>query len=225
MSTTIIYKNSFKEIITENQAQQLDLFNKRFFINGILKKIEYHSVYEGVSVTYYKDQNETNVLQNLILEYPDVTVFSIRTREEIGNYTKENREWFENGILKFKSIAIRDSQRRMIAAEDFDVVTNESKGSGKSFYSESVYKMWCVPNIEGEWIDKEFNVFNAEYNDDGSLKRIDFNEMSTYDKELYLPNSENTEYDLAILKMKCGFTDEQMNYYLTSAILPIPNFD
>ena len=221
----ITYTNTYKEAITESQAQQLDLFTKRFFDNGLLKKIEYHSVYEGVSVTYYKDQNETNVLQNLTLEYPNVDDFRIRTRESIGNYFIENEEWFENGILKFKSTAIRDSQRRMIAAEDFDVITNESKGSGKSFYSEAVYRMWCEPNIEGDWIDKEFNVFNAEYNDDGSLKRIDFNEMSTYDKELYLPNSENTEFDLAILKTKCGFTDEQMNYYLTSAILPIPDFE
>lgn len=221
----ISYTNTYKEIITESQAQKLDLFTKRFFDNGLLKKIEYHSVYEGVSVTYYKDQNELNTLQNLMLEYPNVTSFNIRTRESIDNYTKENQESYRNGILKFKSTAIRDSQRRMIAAEDFDVITNESKGSGKSFYSEAVYMIWCEPNIEGDWIDKEFNVFNAEYNNDGSLKRIDFNEMSTYDKELYLPNSENTEYDLAILKTKCGFTDEQMNYYLTAAILPIPNFD
>lgn len=221
----ITYTNTYKEAITESQAQQLDLFTKRFFDNGLLKKIEYHSVYEGVSVTYYKDQNELNTLQNLMLEYPNVTSFNIRTRESIGNYTKENQESYRNGILKFKSTAIRDSLRRMIAAEDFDVITNESKGSGKSFYSEAVYRMWCEPNIEGDWIDKEFNVFNAEYNNDGSLKRIDFNEMSTYDKELYLPNSENTEYDLAILKTKCGFTDELMNYYLTGAILPIPSFD
>lgn len=221
----ISYTNTYKETVTEAQASRLDLFTKRFFDNGLLKKIEYHSVYEGVSVTYYKDQNELNTLQNLMLEYPNVTSFNIRTRESIGSYTKENQESYRNGILKFKSTAIRDSQRRMIAAEDFDVITNEFKGSGKSFFSEAVYMIWCEPNIEGDWIDKEFNVFNAEYNTDGSLKRIDFNEMSTYDKELYLPNSENTEFDLAILKTKCGFTDEQMNYYLTSAILPIPDFE
>jgi hypothetical protein len=225
MSTTIIYINPLKEVITENQAVQLKSFKKEFYENSVLKKteIKFHS--GAIWVTYYKDQDETNVLQNLTLEYPNVDDFRVRTRESIGNYFIENEEWFQNGILKFKSSAIRDSKRRMIAAEDFDVITNESKGSGKSFYSEAVYMIWCEPNIEGDWIDKEFNVFNAEYNDDGSLKRIDFNEMSTYDKELYLPNSENTEFDLAILKTKCGFTDEQMNYYLTGAILPIPNFD
>ena len=144
----------------------------------------------------------------------------------IGNFYKEEEEYFEEEVLLYKNISIRDSFNRVVASNNLDIVTNFPKhqASGKAFYSEEIYNNWCVPNIElGTILDKDHMVFTAEYNLDGTLKEIEFNFLSTYDTEYFFPN-QPAPYDIETCRIKCGLTVEQMNYFLNDNLLPIPNF-
>ena len=223
----IVYKNDYNEIITENQAINLDRYRKEHYINNVLKKIEKESFYEGLLVTYYKESVENNVLGNLTLEYPNVKDFQIRTRLDIGNYYKEEEEYFEKGNLLYKTISIRDSLNRVIAENNLDITTSlpRHQASSKAFYSEEIYNNWCVPNIElGTILDKDHMVFTTSYNLDGSLKEIKFNHMSTYDIEYFFSNAVAPYDDIEVCREKCGLTVEQINYFLNDNLLPIPNF-
>jgi hypothetical protein len=222
----IIYKNDFNETINEIQAQQMGSFKKEFYVDNVIKKIEKKYLSGALVVTYYKNSNENNVLIALSSEYPDVKDFQIRTKLNIGNYYKEEEEYFEEGILLYKIISIRDSLNRVIASNNLDIVTNlpRHQASGKAFYSEEIYNNWCVPNLElGSILDKDHRVFTAEYNLDGTLKVIEFNFLSTYDTEYFFPN-QTAPYDIETCRKKCGLTVEQMNYFLNDTLLPIPNF-
>ena len=59
MATTVIYTNSYNEIITEQQLSSVKDYNKVYKLNGVIKKIEsyYNGQFDGVE--YFKEDNET----------------------------------------------------------------------------------------------------------------------------------------------------------------------
>lgn len=222
----IIYKNFFNESISETQALKMNAYKKEFQANNIVKKIETNYASGKLHVTYYKDNNENNVLENLSKEYPDTNVFRIRTRQNSDNYTIENEDYIEDGILELKNTLVRDNLGRVIAYNQIDIISNQPlhDGSVKYFYSEDIYNNYCVPNLEhGTILDKDFQVFSASYNEDGNLTEIELNFSSTYDKEYFFPN-QPAPLDLETCRQICDLTNEQMNYFLTDELLPIPNF-
>lgn len=222
----VIYKNFLNESITEIQALKMDGYKKEFQDNNVVKKIENKYASGNFHVTYYKDNNENNVLENLSKEYPNANVFRIRTRQNSGDYTIENEDYIEDGILELKNTLIRDSRGRVIAYNQIDIINNQPlhEGSVKYFYSEDIYNNYCVPNLEhGTILDKDFQVFSASYNEDGNLTEIELNFSSTYDTEYFFPN-QTAPMDLETCRQICNLTNEQMNYFLTDQLLPIPNF-
>jgi hypothetical protein len=222
----IIYKNFFNEIISETQALKMDEYKKEFQINNIVKKIENRYASGNLYVTYYKDDNENNVIENLSHEYPNTEVFRIRTRQVLDDFSIENEDYIENGILELKSTLLRDNLGRIIAYNQIDINTNlpMHDGSVKYFYSESIYNTYCVPNLEDNTIlDKNFQVFSASYNESGELTEIFLNSQSTYDKEYFFPN-QSAPYDIETCRRICDLTVEQMNYFLNDNLLPFPNF-
>ncbi|MFC4480190.1 hypothetical protein [Flavobacterium chungangensis] len=222
----IIYKNFLNESISENQALKMNAYKKEFHANNIVKKIETNYASGKLYVTYYKESNENNILENLSKEYPDTNVFRIRTRQNSNNFTIENEDYIEDGILELKNTLLRDNRGRVIAYNQIDIISNQPlhDGSVKYFYSENIYNNYCVPNLEdGTILDKDFQVFSASYNEDGNLTEIEFNFASTYDKEYFFPN-QPAPNDIETCRQICNLTNEQMNYFLTDELLPIPNF-
>jgi hypothetical protein len=222
----VLYKNFFNESISEIQALKMNGYKKEFHDNNVVKKIENKYANGNFHVTYYKDNNESNVLENLSKEYPNTNVFRIRTRQNSGNYTIENEDYIEDGILELKNSLIRDSKGRIIAYNQIDIINNQPlhDGSVKYFYSEDIYNNYCLPNLEdGTILDKDFKVFRAKYDENGNLIEILLNSQSTYDKEYFFPN-QPAPLDLETCRQICDLTNEQMNYFLTDELLPIPNF-
>ncbi|BDU25104.1 MULTISPECIES: hypothetical protein [unclassified Flavobacterium] len=222
----VLYKNFFNESISEIQALKMNGYKKEFHDNNVVKKIENKYANGNFHVTYYKDNNESNVLENLSKEYPNTNVFRIRTRQNSGNYTIENEDYIEDGILELKNSLIRDSKGRIIAYNQIDIINNQPlhDGSVKYFYSEDIYNNYCLPNLEdGTILDKDFKVFRAKYDEIGNLIEILLNSQSTYDKEYFFPN-QPAPLDLETCRQICNLTNEQMNYFLTDELLPIPNF-
>jgi len=222
----VLYKNFFNESISEIQALKMNGYKKEFHDNNVVKKIENKYANGNFHVTYYKDNNESNVLENLSKEYPNTNVFRIRTRQNSGNYTIENEDYIEDGILELKNSLIRDSKGRIIAYNQIDIINNQPlhDGSVKYFYSEDIYNNYCLPNLEdGTILDKDFKVFRAKYDENGNLIEILLNSQSTYDKEYFFPN-QPAPLDLETCRQICNLTNEQMNYFLTDELLPIPNF-
>lgn len=222
----IIYKNFFNESISETQALKMNGYKKEFQINNLVKKIETNYANGNLYVTYYKGENEQNPLESLSHEYPNVEVFRIRTRHTSDKFTLEDEEYIENGILELKCSLLRDKSGRIVAYNQLNIDTNlpAHEGSVKYFYSEEIYNNYCVPNLEdGTILDKDFQVFSAKYNESGNLIEIFFNSQSTYDKEYFFPN-QPAPYDIETCRQICGLNNEQMNYFLTDELLPIPNF-
>lgn len=222
----VIYKNFFNEVVSETQALKMDEYKKEFQTNNVVKKIENRYASGNLYVTYYKDNDEDNVLENLSKEYPNTKVFRIRNRQISDNYTIENEDYIEDGILELKNTLVRDNLGRVIAYNEIDIISNQPlhNGSVKYFYSENIYNNYCVPNLEhGTILDKDFQVFSASYNEDGNLTEIELNFSSTYDKEYFFPN-QPAPLDLETCSQICDLTNEQMNYFLTDELLPIPNF-
>lgn len=222
----VLYKNFFNESISEIQALKMNGYKKEFHDNNVVKKIENKYANGNFHVTYYKDNNESNVLENLSKEYPNTNVFRIRTRQNSGNYTIENEDYIEDGILELKNSLIRDSKGKIIAYNQIDIINNQPlhDGSVKYFYSEDIYNNYCLPNLEdGTILDKDFKVFRAKYDENGNLIEILLNSLSTYDKEYFFPN-QPAPLDLETCRQICNLTNEQMNYFLTDELLPIPNF-
>ncbi|MEN2401074.1 hypothetical protein GKZ90_0014905 [Flavobacterium sp. MC2016-06] len=223
----IVYKNFFNESISETQASKMSGYKKEFQTNNTVKKIETNYASGNLHVTYYKDENEQNVLESLSLEYPNVEVFKIRTRQLLNNFTLEIEDYIKNGNLFLKNKLLRDNIGRVIAYNEINTINNQPlhNGSVKYFYSENIYNNYCVPNLEhGTLLDKDFQVFSASYNEDGNLKEIELNFSSTYDKEYFFPN-QPAPYDIETCRNICDLTNEQMNYFLTDELLPIPDFN
>jgi len=223
---SIIYKNFFDETISEIQALKIGTYKKEFQNNNIVKKIENKYPSGNLHVTYYKENNENNVLEHLMQDYPDVDVFKIRTRQVLGDFTIEDEDYIKNGTLDLKRTLLRDNLDRIIAYKQIDTITNLPMhiGSVKYFYSKDIYNNYCVPNLEyNSILDKEFQVFSTSYNEDGTLNEISLNSESTHDKESFFPN-QSAPYDIETCRQICNLTNEQMNYFLTDELLPIPNF-
>jgi hypothetical protein len=223
---TIVYKNFFNESISETQALKMETYKKEFHNNNIVKKIEKKYLSGNFHVTYYKEDNESDTLENLSQEYPNANVFRIRSRQVSGNFTIENEDYIENGIIDLRSSLLRDNLGRVITYRRIDTITNlpVHKGSVKYFYSEDIYNNYCIPDLEYDtFLDKDFEIFSASYDENGDLTEIFFNSQSTYDKKYFFPN-EPAPDDLETCRRICDLTIEQMNYFLTDELLPIPNF-
>lgn len=222
----IIYKNFFNELISETQALKMDGYKKEFQINNVVKKIENKYASGNFHVTYYKDDNENNVLEKLLQEYPSAVVFRIRTKQISGNFTIENEDYIKNGILHLKNSLVRDNTGRVIAYNEIDINTNLPKHSAsvKYFYNENIYNTYCVPNLEYNTIlDKDYQVFSASYSENGQLKDISLNSQSTYDEEYFFPNQPAPD-DIETCRIICDLTVEQMNYFLNDNLVPVPIF-
>ncbi|MFD2939843.1 hypothetical protein [Flavobacterium notoginsengisoli] len=222
----IIYRNSFNRSISEIENLKMNDSEKVFLVNNITKKIETNYPSGSFHVTYYKDNNEKNILEKLSKEYPNADVFKIRTRKVTGNHTFEIEDYIENGVLELKNNLLRDKRGRIVAYNQIDISNNQPshEGSFKCFYSKTIYNNYCVPNLEFDsFRDKDFEVFSASYDKSGNLIEILLNSQSTYDKEYFFPN-QPSPYDLETCRRICDLTKEQMNYFLTDELLPIPNF-
>lgn len=223
---TIVYKNFFNESISETQALEMNGYKKEFQTNNIVKKIENNYPDGLLHVTYYKDVNEVNVLENLSKEYPNAEDFKIRTRQILNNFTVENEDYIRKGVLYLKNNLLRDNLGRVFSYHEIDINTNQTihDASVKYFYSEDIYNNYCMPDLEYDtFLDKDFKIFDATYDENGDLIEISFNSQSTYDKKYFFPNQPAPD-DLETCRRICDLTIEQMNYFLTDELLPIPNF-
>jgi hypothetical protein len=119
---TITYTNFSSEPITVQQAEALSDFNKLFYENGILKRIEEVRKGKLDFVVWFRvtTDSETDVKILLIESYPGVA-FEIAYREPYLSYSIETYRFFNNmGEYEGKKVTLVRDDEKMIFREDYD---------------------------------------------------------------------------------------------------------
>ncbi len=219
MSTTIKFLNSNNNLITEQQANQMNDFSKHFFENDVLKKQEIYFDKELFGGDYYlfSGENLNNVLTQLDLSLK----WSIMSnKQEVNGYTIwESKNYFENFQQKPKySKMVLDSQGNHIAVIDYDSVTNESKGAFKVYY----YGGKPIPWSESGEIFPEDSEICFSFSDDGIIRSIRMN-YDIINNESYWTNLSKFLADAEYFIQEMNITPAQINYFTHSEPL-IPNF-
>lgn len=206
--------NTSQDEITEQQANEQELFIKHIYNNGILKQRHLYFDQNFETVDYLRDSTEDeNVLLNsLIIQYPSLDQFRIEYIEPFsGRYSIEYVNIYnKNKVLcmKHKSL-LKDGLP--ICIYILDPITFEMSDK------KSIYKCLYIINNEG----KEKLKFRASYNEDGSLMDIvlhlnpDNPGDDNDDNELVFDES-----NLSSLKDYTDLTDEEVEYYKNADFYP-----
>lgn len=178
MATTVIYTNSYNEIIVEQQLSSLKDYNKVYKLNGVIKKIE--SYYNGQfdRVEYFKEDNET---LNDIFTLAGTNSLLITQIELIGNYKIVNSFSYIEGV--------NTHIEKHLLLNNKIICIHEQQTAGQLYCEKYLFD-----SDESE-IGEE--IFSFKYNVDGTLKNISgigypfSNDNQTMDADkipLYFPN-------------------------------------
>lgn len=213
MTQEIIYKDFYKNHITEQQAQNEDDYYKYHVVDNVVKRIDSFEQGELGHIKYYIQPSENK--EEIVLELgklkPKFEQIIIVDRQIHGVYTAEYCEVFRpSGELFIETKALYDDIERCLCSIH---VSNQTHFPNKShvrkyYYDEKLYPGWLFDE------DPRFLVFNGYYNLDGSLDSIHFNPSSDQDDQIF--RSDNYSELVSI----CGLSSELADYYYTDKFLP-----
>lgn len=152
MNTTIKYTNSDYQPITEQQKGLLKLYNKQFFVNNELKKIEaYGPLGRTDSVIlkrgeYYlsDDENLQDIINQYIMTAKSWTFYYNKQSNSFGD-TFYDLISYKEGVLCSKSRLVNNVLGQEIAFCEIDIETGQIDGRRKKFYGDiNVYKRYSI---------------------------------------------------------------------------------
>jgi hypothetical protein len=181
MSITIKYKNLFGKEITENQVSSLDEYDKEYYEDGILKKIESYEDHIVDVGTYYLSPGEE--LNTLVNQFKDLWRLSFFYVSETSVGTCVVRDWkdYRGGVMQATGKSVFDEFGRKIATQILDINTLAVRYTKKHFFL----------SYFGNFIDA------GDVNRFGTLDFI-YDRRFSGDKEFLvnLPGFENKSYSL-----------------------------
>lgn len=191
MGTIIKYTNSDYQPITEQQKELLKFYNKQFFVNNDLKKIEMYGTQGRTNDIilkggeYYLAQGEE--LHSIISQY--ISIGS----HWIFYYDKQTNAFgdiyweyvlYENQVLKRKGRHVFNIEGLLIASCTIDLITNEIEDRKKYFYGDiNFYKRLSYKDI----------FLNVSYNDNEVEQIYIFDE--NYDLAEFLSSPDAIKFD------------------------------
>ena len=133
----IVIKNLNDEIITLEQAKLIKYFEKQFFDNGELKKIEYYFGTK-ISLSYFllPPENINIILNSLYQNYDQITFYF--NKQLLNNFTVFEWEIYKGLIKKSKGKIVEDSSNRLIAHQEIDMLTSLVKTTNKFYYLQNL---------------------------------------------------------------------------------------
>jgi hypothetical protein len=219
MATTIEYKNIYGRPISQQQAEQMTNFNRVIKINGIVSYIESYWDSRISRVIYYKESGESyeQVYLTLKQQYVHAGALFIHQRTFYGNYSIENtRHYLTEQDIFTENRSLLDAEGRTICWENLsELPFNGDKTTRKYFYDAEIHETVWPDDIDpATYYDPEFLVFEAVYNEDGSLNRAKLNPHSFEDYEIFIDSRFNE------LAQRCGLSPAMKLYYKTAVFLP-----
>lgn len=208
----IKYKNNNKEIITKQQALQLDEYYKSYYNDNILIKEETHYGGNLHSVSHHNINNESHqtMLNDLYISID--FGFSIVDHTTYPNqYKLEKTSIYknENGALAGRTTNMFDPNGELVGSETFNdsEVIPQFSNTLKYYYDRS--------------INPFTHLFEVKYNKDtGAFWHFIFNQEHTdpfgQDSFVLL----NTPEDIQRLINITGMSQELINYYLVASVEP-----
>lgn len=202
---TIQYKNSVNDIITQSQANLLERFKKEYVDNGNIKKVEEFKQATLDAIIYYKDssEDETGVIKDLVNSAP-ANFFSIIEQTVLPSnlIISNSKNYKPDGSVIVQHRSLYNSDNTVLCTQPIDHVTclPVIALTEKFYYNDSIIEV--------------FPAFVADYNADGTLNYIEYNPYHEYDSENF------SLANITELRDMLGFTQAEMDYYLTADFMP-----
>lgn len=221
MSTTINFYNRNNNLITEQQANQLNDFLKEIHIDNILKKKETYYDKTLWGGTYYLSpgENVTEVLTNLGAHLK----WSIASNKQVINgYTVFDYRFYDDNLQQESKYSkeVTDNLGNHIATVSFDSVTNQAI---------SAYKVFNYGNQQIPWEDSgdlfpedSWISFSISYKDNEKIVAVTMmydiinNDSLWTDLNSFLTDAEDMLEEI-------GLTQEKLDYF-TNIEPVVPNF-
>ncbi len=152
------------KVISEEQSVGLGNYDKEFIENGSLKKnyFYHNSVLHSIDWYLSEEENEMNVVESLTplaKSYVDI----LSPKQPLSDFYVQDSRHYQDGKLFRKFKSLYDSYDNLICVQKIDINSNEP-----IFKETTKYYYGTAPVINDE------EVFEAEYNSDGSLSLITF---------------------------------------------------
>lgn len=147
---SINYKNSSGAMITTQQAKKIGKYEKNYFINGSLKKIEYYDENAISIITYYIDNNEN--VANVIVQLSTAPALSFEIVEKnlISNYVASTIKTYKNQDLTYcrKELSV-SVEGFILFCQELDITTNQPIEGVQKFYENKHFEYWFTYNSDG----------------------------------------------------------------------------
>ena len=148
MSTTIKYTNQDFEPITEQQVGFLKFYNKQFFVNNELKKIERYGPLGRTNTIiliggeyYLSDNEDIQVTINQYISSARYWTFYYNKQTNSFGDTYHDIISFKEGLLDYKTRQVTNNEGQLIAFCSIDIATGQIDDRRKMFYGDiNVYK-------------------------------------------------------------------------------------
>jgi hypothetical protein len=157
MSITIKYKNFLGKEISENRVLSLDEYEKEYFEDGILKKIESFDDNEVEMGTYFLSPGED--LNTLINQFKDIWSVSLFYVSETVTNNYIVREWkdYRGAQMQATGKSVFDEAGREIATQYLD------KGTLAVLYTEKHYFLSSFGSFEDAGNVNQFGTIDFIY--------------------------------------------------------------
>ncbi|WP_316768704.1 hypothetical protein [Pedobacter frigiditerrae] len=188
MSTIIKYTNTNGENITSQQLSNVKDYDKKLYIDGVLKRVETYFDGELNYGTYYLslDEDKQGIVSEFSTIWRDVEIyFNTLT---FGDFTSKDWEVYRDASIVLKGKTIFDNQNREVARQIVDVNSLEVKSTEKTFYLTSYGSFTNEDDIP------RFGEFNFYYNADSTEIKVHIN-LPDYEFGDYIISSNQDIFD------------------------------
>ena len=204
----IEYKNSKGELITEEQSINTDTFNKCYFKNDEVQKIERYFERELMGVSVYNTElnHDTIIQNNQIKGYKWIKI--IETTEYENNYKLFiNYNYSLNGLFNGQNIHLED--------HNSEIVAHGNKDSEGNYDYDLTRKLFFDRDI-----NPERELFECTYKENGKLWELYWNNLHIDDNGQESFVLLNNQEDIKKLIELTGISKELAEYYMSSEIIP-----
>lgn len=132
MSVSVNYTNEYGEIISSQQLNYLNYFEKHYFIDNLLKKKEVYKDGTLFKLLYYTS-NEENPME-LIESFKNTKVTLYTNKISYGRYNQYESLTYDKSILTNKSILIIEGLEKIICEKKVSILDNTTIEYEKYFY-------------------------------------------------------------------------------------------
>lgn len=148
MSITRIFKNLYDEVISSQQATNLDNFNEEIYEGGELKKVlHYDESRQPFSMSYYLEPTDDKMtfIQQASNDYGGAGVYF--DKQSVNGFTLWSCEFYEGLELGSKGKVVFDSLGRKVAYQQINIDTQAIISTYKYCYLENVGEFETHPKI------------------------------------------------------------------------------